>query len=160
MLDPVQLRTDLCGLSEYPANCKTCENYPTCEIRDEGDCQAGKWAEAMRQYSANVIPASTTVDAASSALETELMAAFILQVEASTEMELAFANFANAIATGMLPAYVGTPPPGIVGFLNLFTMDFPETWAEGAQRFATAIDNWMKTGTATPSGGGSPINWS
>lgn len=160
MLDPTQLRTDLCELSEYPANCRTCENYPTCEIRDEGDCQAGKWSDAMESYSTNIIPTSTTVTSAANALEVELMAIFILHTEASSEMELAFANFANTIATGMLPAYVGTPPPGSVGFYNLFNMDFPDTWAEGAQRFATAIDNWMKTGTATPSGGGSPINWS
>jgi len=160
MLDPIQLRTNLYELCECPANCAVCENYEECEMRNENYCQACKFAEAMRVYSTNIIPASTTVDSAASSLETELMATFILQVEASAEMELAFANFANAIATGMLPAYVGTPPSGSVGFYNLFTMIFPDTWAEGAQRFASAIDNWMKTGTATPSGGGSPINWS
>jgi len=146
MLDPIQLREDLCDLAEDCSDCAEDAAY--------------KWKEAMRLYSSNIIPASTTVDSAASSLETELMAVFILEVEASAEMELAFANFANAIAIGMLPAYVGTPPPGSIGFYDLFTMMFPDTWAEGAQRFATAIDNWMRTGTATPSGGGSPINWS
>lgn len=146
MLDPVLLRENLCCLAE------NCEEHND----DAPHC----WAEAIRQYSENVIPASTTVSSAASDLETELMAVFILQVEASAEMELAFANFANAIATGMLPAYIGTPPPGSVGFYDLFTMMFPETCAEAAQRFASAIDNWIKTGTATPSGGGNPINWS
>lgn len=146
MLDPVLLRENLCALMEECSDCYEDAAY--------------KWKEAIRTYSENVIPTSTTVNSAASTLETELMAAFILKVEASAEMELAFANFANAIATGMLPAYVGTPPSGSVGFYELFTMAFPDTCSEGAQRFATAIDNWIKTGTATPSGGGSPINWS
>lgn len=122
------------------------------------DC-ATQWADAMKEYASAVVPASTTVEAAADALETALAAAFALPAAAAS-MESAFAAFALAVGGGMAPAFTATPPPGPVGFATQFASAFPATHALAATALSGLINTWMKTGTATPTAGGAPVNWS
>jgi hypothetical protein len=117
------------------------------------------WADAVGAYASGVVPASTTVSAAQATLAGALASAFGTE-DAASPMDAAFQAFATTVGTGMAPAFVATPPPSPVGFATLFAPPFPETHAAAAQKYATAIDTWARTGTATPSGGGAPVPWS
>lgn len=112
---------------------------------------ADQWASAMQSFSENIIPVSTTVAAAASTLATTLTTIFETSVDrASTaaQMESAFLTFATSVGAGMQPTYTALPPPGAVGFATLFTL-LPLTADEAVNNFVSAIDPWMKTGTAT-----------
>lgn len=147
-LDPAGLDVDLEALASSPgATIAAC---------------ATLWADATESYAAAIEPPSTGVSSAAAALETALVSAFGNSDAASTAsaMEAAFAQFAATVGAGMAPAFTATPPPGEVGFAGLFAPPFPATHAEAAADVSSAIDAWMRTGTATPSGGGAPVNWS
>lgn len=118
---------------------------------------AASWASLMESYTQGVVPASTTVSVAAGALETALLSAFQSETTAE-DMETAFTAFATTVGTGMSPAFVATPPPGQVGFLSSFGV-VADSHSTAAANYATLIDTWMRTGTATPSAGGSPVNW-
>jgi len=119
---------------------------------------AASWASAARDHALGVAPASSTVAAAAAALAASLAAAFDSD-DAAPGMETAFAAFAATIGGGMA-GFVPTPPPGPVGFAAQFSGPKPATHAAAAGAVATLIDTWMRTGTATPSGGGAPVAWS
>jgi hypothetical protein len=93
------------------------------------------------------------------ALESALVGAFSSPA-AAPQMESAFATFGLAVAGGMAPAFVATPPSKPVGFADSFLLDNPATHEEGAARLRQIIDTWMRLGTATPSSGGLTIFWS
>ena len=59
-----------------------------------------------------------------------------------------------------MAGYTPTPPPGPVGFAARFAAASPATHAAAAAAMAGIIDTWMRTGSATPSGGGAPVAWS
>lgn len=118
---------------------------------------AKAWASAVGEYAKSVVPASSSVEAAVAALEARLATAFAT-TNAAGEMEIAMAVFALGVASGMA-GFAPTPPPGLVGFAAQFATH-PETHADAAEAVAELIDTWMRTGTATPSGGGAPISWS
>lgn len=120
---------------------------------------AQEWADAVQAYFAGVIPSSLTVAAAATTLAGALTSAFSASSGAAAAMESAFSAFAATVGGGMAPAFVATPPPGPVGFSSLLSTN-QATQAAAAQAWASAIDTWAKTGTATPSAGGSPVNWS
>lgn len=119
---------------------------------------AQAWADAMKSYASAVVPASATVNAAATTLKTALEGAFA-QPAAAPAMETAFAAFAATVGTGMAPAFVAVPPPAPVGFAALFAGTFPASHAAAATALSAKINTWMKTGTSTPSGGGSPTAW-
>jgi hypothetical protein len=144
-LNPTGLETDLLALfSNPPATRSAC---------------AQEWADAMQAYASGVIPASTTVAAAAAVLKTSLEAAFALPA-AGAAVDTAFQVFAATVGTGMLPGWVATPPPAPPGFPAQLASPHPATHALAATAFKNLIDVWMKTGTAVPSGGGAPVNWS
>jgi hypothetical protein len=159
-LDPDGLRDDLESLFADP---------PWILSGDEVDVTATRaacaqaWADAMESYASQIAvgpvsPASTTVVAAAAALSTALAAAFALP-DATSALEMAFDAFATTVGGGMAPAFTATPPPAPVGFAGqLATMQ--SSHAEAASAWRTLIDTWMRTGTATPSGGGAPASWS
>jgi hypothetical protein len=60
----------------------------------------------------------------------------------------------------MAPAFTATPPPDAVGLAALFDAAYPATHAAAATRMSGALDTWFRTGTGTPSAGGSPVQWS
>lgn len=119
---------------------------------------ATAWADALEAHFSAVVPASTTVSAARATLETALAAAFASPA-AAPGMEAAFAAFATTVGGGMAPAFVATPPPAPVGFAAQFLVQ-PTTHAEAAAAIASLVGTWARTGSATPSGGGSPVPWS
>lgn len=119
---------------------------------------ADAWAAAVGSYASGVVPASASVAAAQAALSSALLSAF-QSPSAAAPMDAAFTSFATTVGAGMAPAFVATPPPSPVGIATLSAPPYPETHAAAASKYATAIDTWMKTGTATPSGGGAPVPW-
>lgn len=143
-LDTTELFDGLLDVAANPG-----PDIPTC---------AQQWADAVEAYATGVVPASTTVSAAVATLKSALEGAFAVPLGAAPLMETAFAAFATTVGTGMAPAFTATPPPGPVGFATQF-LSFPATHALAATALSGLINTWMKTGTATPSGGGSPVNW-
>lgn len=124
------------------------------------DC-AALWASAFGGYAADVTPSSLAPAPASAqaALETALAAAFAKK-SALADMDAAFTAAAAALGAGMAPAFTATPPPAPIGWATLLAAPYPETAAAAASKIATAIDTWMKTGSAVPSAGGPAVNWS
>lgn len=126
---------------------------------------AGQWADAMESYATGVVPAlaAGVMDAAKATLVTALTSAFANTSASATAtaMETAYLAFATTMAAGMAPAFVGTPPPGLVGFLALMSVN-KDTKAEFAEDWDAAIDAWMRTGLAQAAGGPPPppILWS
>lgn len=116
------------------------------------------WANAFVRYFALIAPPSTTVTAAGTALQAQLASAFALPA-AAPAMDAAFTAFALTIGAGMLPAFIAVPPPTPVNWALLFTEPYPATAALAAQKIASALDVWARTGTATPALGGAPIPW-
>ncbi len=108
---------------------------------------AQAWADAVQSYAAGVIPPSTTVAAAASALAGALVSAFGAPA-AAPGMESAFAAFAATVGGGMA-GWLPVPPPAPVGFATQFAGPKPATHAAAASAVASLIDAWFRTGTAT-----------
>ncbi len=75
----------------------------------------------------------------------------------------AMATYSLTIAGGMLPTFIGVPPPLPIGNLiqPVFVLGMAgASNSEVTNAMSKIIHNWFKTGTATPSGGGPPIPWS
>lgn len=115
---------------------------------------AAELAQAVGAYAADIIPASTTVASAAATLETALKSAYA-QPSAIAPTESAFTAFASTVGSGMA-GFTAVPPSGPVGFA---TMD-ASTRSGAFEALADKIDTWLKTGTATPSGGGTTVFWS
>lgn len=119
---------------------------------------AKQWAQAMKEYAGGITPPSTTLDAATAALEAALVTAFASKAAAPL-METAFLQFVTTLGGGMA-GFVAVPPAAPVGFAALFFMPPAASLDEGITRVATKIDTWMRTGTAaiaTPPG--APVLW-
>jgi hypothetical protein len=121
------------------------------------DC-AALWADAIGSYFASVTPPSTSVVAAQATLQGQLAAAFA-QPSAAEAMDAACQTFAVTVAVGMAPTFVAIAPVDPVNWAALFAEPYPSTAEEAAQRIAARLDVWARTGTATPSIGGSPVPW-
>lgn len=106
------------------------------------------WGDAVKDYAADLVPPSTAVDSAASALGADLGAAFATPA-AIGAMEGAFSTFGATVAAGQAPTFTGAPPSGPVGFAAQFAGPKPETHGEAASAIAGRIDVWMKTGSAT-----------
>ena len=118
---------------------------------------AQEWADAAQSWAAAIVPASTTVAAAATTLSGALASAFAL-ADASTAFDAAFLAFATTVGGGMA-GFTPVPPPAPLGVSTLLATT-QSTHAAAASAFATKIDTWMRTGTATPLPSGSPVNWS
>jgi len=141
---PAGLSSDLEGIAaDPPATAAEC---------------AQAWADAMEAYAAGIIPASTTASAAAATLATALAGAFGARPAAAL-LETAFLAFATTVGGGMA-GFTPTPPPAPVGFAVLFAGPNASTHAAGAAAMSGIIDTWMRTGTATPTGGGPAVAWS
>lgn len=133
MLDPAALQSALEALFAEPP--------PTA-----GAC-AQAWGDALGEYSAAIVPPSPAVAAAASTFAAALAAAFATP-NAPPAVEAAFVTFAASVGAGMLPAFAAVPPPGALGIANLLLAPAP-THAAAAAAFATLIDTWFRTGTAS-----------
>lgn len=130
---------------------------------DSTALKAADWGTACGDYAADVVPAANgpAVVAAGAALGASLATAFANTVQATgvAAAEAAFLTFGTSVGAAMAPAFTATPPAGAVGWAAIFAATYTST-GDSAADAADAIDTWMKTGTATPSGGGAPVNWS
>jgi type IV secretory pathway VirB2 component (pilin) len=115
---------------------------------------ASELAAAVGAYAASIVPASSAVAAAAATLEASLQSAYA-QPSAIAPVESAFTTFATTVGGGMA-GFVAVPPAGPVGFATMNA----DTRLGAFEDLADKIDAWLRTGTATPSGGGSPVNWS
>jgi hypothetical protein len=157
-LDAPGLESDLLELFGEPPATITAGEVDVPASR--ADC-AQAWADAMGDYASGIVPASTTVPAAASALALDLESAFASPT-APADADLAFTTFATAVGLGMV-GFVSTPPPAPVGFALAFAeppASWPETHSSAADSWASKVDAWMRTGTATPVSGGAPVPWS
>lgn len=122
---------------------------------------AQKWADAMQKYLSSagsvLTPTSASITTALATFKSSLASAFATG-SAATAVDTAFATLAATVGSGMAPAFVATPPAGNPGFAaNITTTE--ASHASAAASWATRIDTWIKTGTATPAGGGAAVNW-
>lgn len=116
------------------------------------------WANAVGNNITSIVPASTTVAAAKATLQASLSSAFALP-NAIPAMTTAFTAFAVTVGAGMAPAFVAVPPPVPLNLAALFATT-RSSHSVAATDVSNLICTWLRTGTATPSGGGAPINWS
>lgn len=115
---------------------------------------AAQWQAAVQAYAAGILPASTTVAAASATLAGTLTGIFSTGGDPASKasaMEAAFAAWATAIGLGMV-GFTPTPPAGLIGFAAEFAKP-PNQWATthaiAATLWAGKIDAWLKTGFST-----------
>lgn len=113
---------------------------------DAAGCAQG-WADAVGAYAAGIVPPSTAVSSAKSALAGALATAFA-SPNAIPAMETAFTAFAASVGLGMA-GFAPIPPPAPVGFAAQFGGPAPATHAAAASAIAALIDTWMRTGSAT-----------
>lgn len=125
---------------------------------DSAAACAQAWGNAVQAYATAVVPTSATVVTAATALKASLLSAFESQ-NGIAAMTTAFTTFATQVGSGMSPAFVAVPPPVPLGVAAQVTQ-LTDSHNDAAENWATLIDDWMKTGTATSSAGGSPVNWS
>lgn len=118
---------------------------------------AQQWADAIVAYAKTIVPASATVDGAGPALAATLVPGFSVPGGGPAALEAGLKAFAVTVASGMA-GFVAVPPPGPVGFAALVGPPAPETHEAAAQRVATLIDVWFRTGTATVPPGAT-TNW-
>lgn len=122
---------------------------------------AQEWADALEAYAAGIIPASTTVTTAATALASSLTSLFgsaTAAGAAASGFDAALLTFATSVGGGMA-GFTPVPPPAPLGISSLLSTT-QSTHSAAAAAFATKIDTWMRTGTATPLPSGSPVNWS
>jgi hypothetical protein len=114
---------------------------------DTGGC-GQQWADAMKLYAADLVPPSTKLEDAATALAGALAGAFA-SPSAIAPMETAFAAFGATLALGQAPLFTGTPPGVPVGFVAQFAGPAPATHGAAASAIAARIHAWMQTGTVT-----------
>jgi hypothetical protein len=126
---------------------------------------AAAWAAAIDAYTGAgllLTPLSATGAVAKPALQAALEGMSVPGA-GPVVMEAAFLAYASALVPGMLPAFIGTPPPPVLsvllaaqGALAIATPTPPAIQGAGV---ALVIDAWFRLGTATPSGGGPTVPW-
>lgn len=122
------------------------------------DEAADRWSSAFQTYISTITPPSTTISAAKTAMQSQLMT--IVGGNGSVVFPQAIMAFATALVPGMLPVFTSTPPPIPI------TLD--PVWAIGmgggsSEQVATSlsdlIDTWFKTGLAVNTVTGVSIPW-
>lgn len=137
-------------------------DYP----EDEADA-AAKWATAIDTYTGTgllVFPPSVAGLAAKDVLEAG-MEGMSVPGAGPVVFDSAFALYCTALAAGMAPAFVATPPPpgtlapalAAQALLGIVPGGVPAAIQLAA--VASIIDAYFHTGTATPASGGPPAPW-
>ena len=110
---------------------------------------ASNWSNVMFNYTASIIPPSTTGSAAKSAMES-----ILLGIAAPGSFFPLFTAgitaFATTLAAGMLPTYTGVIPVAPL-VIEPAMMAIPLVAGNDALRISTMagiIDTWFRTGTA------------
>jgi len=125
---------------------------PISSNQDAKDRTVQGWANALEKCAQGITPPSTSLAAAKAAMISAMTGSFA-DLTGATWLA-SFQAFTAALATGMSPLYTATPPaqPPILN------APMP-SMASALDAHAAAIVAWLKTGSATPSAGGSPIAW-
>ena len=120
---------------------------------------ADRWATAIdTALNGQIIP--TVLPTGYSTAKTSFQSTMLtLPASGIVAIQLAFTNYALGIVAGMLPAFIGVPPPVPIDFTPAYAIGQTGDNNACAKMMGTIISLWLKTGTATPSGGGSPIFW-
>lgn len=118
------------------------------------------WSEAISKYMLALTPPSKTQVAAKQALKLDLNLVFASQTNSVNIFGVAFDKYADAIGVGMAPEFTFTPPVSFPINTIVTVGKSTTTMKEGLGVWVDAIDSWIRTATATPNSGGSPILWS
>lgn len=129
------------------------------EPTDNVAAAAGAWASAINAYASAVTPISITSQAALGPLQSTLLGigspgAF------NTLFPQALTAYATALAAGMGPAFIATPPT-----TPLIITPALQLGQNGANKrrvmrsFANIIHAWFRTGIAINSATGVTVNW-
>ncbi|CAB4185230.1 hypothetical protein UFOVP1492_97 [uncultured Caudovirales phage] len=121
---------------------------------------ANSWALAITNYISPIIPPSVTISAAQAAFAARLAQAKPSLQNGQLLFHLAFVDFALALAPGMV-GFISVPPIATLNLYAIFAASLDHQNVQVfANSFATAVDTWFRTGTATPVSGGPIIPWS
>lgn len=122
------LRDSLYDLLENPVN-----NMP--EYFD-------KLVDSFHDYASGLIPPSTTANAAKQAMRSSITTV--------PRLEKAYEIYATELAKGLIPPYVGTPPPNnTLNFDSLIIFTVTQDKMSSATATANLLHAWMITGIAT-----------
>ncbi len=148
-LNPVALRSELGKAFD-----KNAPGFvgPATSNADSKAKTAQGWANALEACCELITPPSLSLAVAKAAFIEAMEGAFSDPTGAA--MLAAFQTFASQLASGMSPTYVGTPPASP----PVLSAPVPDLSA-ALDTHTAAIMTWLQTGTATPSIGGSPVNW-
>lgn len=116
---------------------------------------AATWAAAVGAWATGIVPPSTTVSAAQTALQSTLAGLFATQRSSPAQvtalaasLESAHLTFATSVGGGMA-GYAPVPPAGPVGFSNILSAANRANSQLAADAIADALDAWMRTGVST-----------
>jgi hypothetical protein len=147
-------------MDSSPTNSATFDGFPLSEVD-----AAARWADAIETFTAALVPVTTTGAVARTALQAGLLG-MSAPGAGIVIFNAAFAAWATSIVVGMLPAFVGTPPPLPIAATGITFATLFADGVAGSSAFSRCnamtqiINTWVRTGTATPSGGGSAVPWS
>lgn len=134
------------------------DNFP-----DTFEQAAANFADVINNYGSLVTPPSTTSAAAKAACSAQFIASKSKQ---SLDIIIdAVQAYCVALAPGMAPAFVGTPPPTTAALKTAIDAagqvalngGSADAWAQAA---ATVIDIYFRTGIAANVQTGVPVPWS
>ena len=151
---PLVIDTLINGIKELTEPDKMPANVPE---------MAEKWGTIIGDYGSQVIPTCLPANSEPA------MATLIATLQGVTNspstfiplMTAGLTAYAVSLVPGMLPGFVGVPPP--VPIVLAAVVPAGLAGATGEQQailLSGLIDAWFRTGTATPSSGGSPVPWS
>lgn len=137
--------------------------HPLFKGHPESNQDAAKnWANAICDYAAEVTPSVTEVSAlaAKKVFEASVLGIIESQTFISSITGI-LTTYATALASGMAPSFIGTPPATPIDLSSSWTIiESGGTEADLVEDLKSKISAWLKTGTAVPSGGGASIPWS
>lgn len=119
---------------------------------------ATKWADVLFNYASAVIPASTTANAAKTAMISVLSGATAAG-SFFPALVSAYTLFATTLAGGMTTGGVGAPPPAPINFAPILALPLSEnSTPQIISLFASITDTWFRTGTFTFTNG-TVVTW-
>lgn len=121
---------------------------------------AKAWSDAFFSYVSSITPPANPalLEGGKQVMVGALTAAFVSPATALPAFEAAFVAGAAVVGASMAPAFVGTlalPP----NFVILAVPPFPPNYSAAAEKWASHIDTWLKSGTAVQSVSGATVPW-
>lgn len=121
---------------------------------------SARWSTTINNYASLVTPPSTTSVAARSSLQSILNGVDPNAQNGIALLISGLTSYATVLATGMLPAFTGVPPPIPIVLTAMSAAGLAGASGEvTAGILADTIDLWFRTGTAIPIPPGPIIPW-